>query len=167
MEEIGAKPNQNDFKEIGVSEPIRSPYACGWSVKKLHKLILLSNAYRMSSAGTDKAFNLDPENRLISHQNRSRLDLEAMRDSLLAVSGKLDKKTGGPAVELTTAPFSARRTVYGFIDRQNLQGLFRTFDLASPDTSTPQRHSTTVPPVYRVEMLNARPPPKYRGVALI
>ena len=48
-------------------------------------------------------------------------------------------------MEITTAPFSARRTVYGFIDRQNLPGLFRTFDFASPDTSTPQRHTTTVP----------------------
>ena len=145
VEEIGAKPDQNGFKEVGVTEPNRSPFACGWSIKKLNKLILLSNAYQMNSAGTDKAFNLDPENRLISHQNRSRLDLEAMRDSLLAVSGKLDRKTGGPAVELTTAPYSARRTVYGFIDRQNLQGLFRTFDFSSPDVSSVQRFRTTIP----------------------
>ena len=52
---------------------------------------------------------------------------------------------GGRAVDLTTAPFTTRRTVYGFIDRQNLPGLFRTFDFASPDTSTPQRYNTTVP----------------------
>jgi len=52
---------------------------------------------------------------------------------------------GGPAVEITKPPYSPRRTVYGFIDRQNLQGLFRTFDLASPDTTNAQRHETTVP----------------------
>ena len=117
----------------------------GWSLKKLHKLILLSNAYQMSSAGSEKTFNLDPENRLVTHQNRSRLDLEAMRDSLLAVSGQLDRKPGGPSVELTSTPFSPRRTVYGFIDRQNLQGLFRTFDFSSPDASSAQRFRTTIP----------------------
>ncbi len=77
--------------------------------------------------------------------NRRRLDFEAMRDSLLAVAGRLDPRMGGRAVELTTTPFSTRRSVYGFIDRQNLPGLFRTFDFASPDTSTPQRYTTTVP----------------------
>src|SRR5207302_5661753 len=79
------------------------------------------------------------------HQNRQRLDFEALRDSLLWASGRLDAKVGGAPVEITTAPFSARRSTYGFIDRQNLPGLFRTFDFASPDTSTPQRHVTTVP----------------------
>jgi hypothetical protein len=117
----------------------------GWSLKKLHKLILLSSAYQQSSTASAKALALDPENRLVSHQNRQRLDLEALRDSLLAVSGKLDRKIGGPAVEITTQPFAARRTVYGFIDRQNLQGLYRTFDFASPDTSSAQRYRTTVP----------------------
>ena len=68
-----------------------------------------------------------------------------MRDALLAVSGDLDVKMGGPAVEITTAPFGKRRTIYGFIDRQNLPGVFRTFDFASPDSSTPQRYQTTVP----------------------
>ena len=128
-------------------KPISSPANSGfnWSLKRLHKLMLLSNSYQMSCGVSEKLFNLDPENRLISHQNRSRLDLEAMRDSLLAVSGQLDRKAGGPAVELTTAPYSTRRTVYGFIDRQNLQGLFRTFDFSSPDASSAQRFRTTIP----------------------
>jgi hypothetical protein len=82
---------------------------------------------------------------LLSHQNRQRLDFEALRDSLLWASGQLDLKVGGATVEITTTPFSARRSVYGFIDRQNLPGLFRAFDFASPDSSTPQRHTTTVP----------------------
>src|SRR5262249_45816662 len=52
---------------------------------------------------------------------------------------------GGAAVDILDAPFIGRRTVYGSIDRQNLPGLFRTFDFASPDTTSPQRYQTTVP----------------------
>ncbi|HLV79051.1 MAG TPA: PSD1 and planctomycete cytochrome C domain-containing protein [Chthonomonadaceae bacterium] len=119
--------------------------ADGWSVKKLHRRVLLSSAYRQSSRSNPKGLAADPDNRLLWRQNRQRLDLEALRDSLLAVSGQLDTTMGGPSIELTSAPFSDRRTVYGYIDRQNLQSLYRTFDFASPDTSTPLRHQTTVP----------------------
>ncbi len=77
--------------------------------------------------------------------SRRRLDFEALRDSLLSVSGQLDTGMGGRSVELTGAQPSGRRAVYGFIDRQNLPSLFRTFDFASPDTTSPQRYETTVP----------------------
>jgi hypothetical protein len=77
--------------------------------------------------------------------NRKRLEFEPLRDSLLTVSGHLDRRMFGQPVDIVKAPFPPRRSVYGFIDRQNLPGLFRAFDLASPDTSTPKRHSTTVP----------------------
>jgi mono/diheme cytochrome c family protein len=117
----------------------------GWSIKKLHRLILLSNTYQQSNNDDPRLLQMDPENRLLARMNRQRLDFEAMRDSLLAVAGRLNPAMGGRAVELTSAPFTTRRTVYGFIDRQNLPGLFRTFDFASPDTSTPQRYATTVP----------------------
>lgn len=119
----------------------------GWSIKKMHRRMMLSSVYQQSSeSGAEgKAFLVDPENRLLWKQNRQRLDFEALRDSLLAVSGKLDSTVGGPAVELTKSPFPTRRTVYGFIDRQNLQGLYRAFDFASPDTSSAQRYNTTVP----------------------
>jgi mono/diheme cytochrome c family protein len=117
----------------------------GWSVKKLHRVILLSNTYRQSSDADAKRVSADPENRLLARMNRQRLDFEALRDSLLATAGRLDAKMGGPAVEITKAPFSTRRTVYGFIDRQNLPGVFRTFDFASPDATVPQRYQTTVP----------------------
>jgi hypothetical protein len=117
----------------------------GWSIKKLHRLILLSNTYQQASRDDPRLNQLDPDNRLLARMNRRRLDLEALRDSLLFVAGRLDTTMGGRAVELTTAPFSTRRSVYGFIERQNLPGLFRTFDFASPDTSSPQRYTTTVP----------------------
>jgi hypothetical protein len=117
----------------------------GWSVKRLHRLILLSRAYQQGSQDRADGQRVDPENRLLWRMNRRRLDFEALRDGLLAVSGSLDRAAGGPAVDITKAPFTGRRTVYGFIDRQNLPGLFRTFDFASPDTSAGERHTTTVP----------------------
>jgi len=117
----------------------------GWSIKQMHRLLMLSSTYQQRSDDHPRGLRADSENRLLWKMNRRRLDLEAMRDSLLAAAGKLDLAMGGPAVELTTAPFAPRRTVYGFIERQNLPPFFRTFDLASPDASSPQRHQTTVP----------------------
>lgn len=117
----------------------------GWSIKKLHRRIVLSRTYQLSSAENAKARDIDADNRLLARANRRRLDFEALRDALLAVSGNLDGKMGGAAVDITTAPYSKRRTIYGFVDRQNLPGVFRTFDFASPDSSTPQRYQTTVP----------------------
>ncbi len=117
----------------------------GWSLKKLHEWIVLSSTYQQSSDDNPRNVSLDPNNQLLWKMNRRRLDFEAMRDTLLTMAGKLDLRAGGHSVELTTEPFSARRTVYGYIDRQNLPNLYRTFDFASPDTSSSQRYFTTVP----------------------
>jgi hypothetical protein len=117
----------------------------GWSMKKLHRQILLSQTYQQASTINPSAAAVDPDNRLVWRMARKRLEFEPLRDAMLAVSGKLDRNAGGAPVDILKAPFSGRRTVYGFIDRQNLPGVFRSFDLASPDTSTPQRHVTTVP----------------------
>lgn len=117
----------------------------GWSTKKLHRLILLSATYQQSSEAISKNLAADPDNRYLHHMNRRRLDFEALRDTLLAVSGRLDLKMGGVSVDIVSEPFAARRTVYGLIDRQNLPGMFRTFDFANPDTSSQRRFYTTVP----------------------
>ncbi len=117
----------------------------GWSVKSMHRLIMLSQAYRQGSGISAVQAMVDPENRLISRMNRRRLDFEAMRDSLLFVSGQLDATVGGKPVDIFKEPFSHRRTIYGFIDRQNLPGTFRAFDFAGPDQHSPQRFTTTVP----------------------
>jgi mono/diheme cytochrome c family protein len=117
----------------------------GWSLKKLHRSIMLSGVYQESSDQNARAAKEDPANQLLWRMNRKRLDFEAMRDTFLALAGSLDLAEGGRAVDLTTEPFTGRRTVYGFVERQNLPGLFRTFDFASPDTTSPQRFSTTVP----------------------
>ncbi len=117
----------------------------GWSIKLLHRRIMLSNTYQQSSAPRPAGLERDPENRLLWRFNRQRLDFEAMRDSVLAVSGALGPKLGGPSSQITEPAFASRRTVYGFIDRQNLDGLYRTFDFAVPDASSPRRFVTTVP----------------------
>ena len=117
----------------------------GWSLKKLHRWIMLSSAYQQSSENNPHNAQIDPGNQFLWRKNRGRLDFEAMRDSLLATAGRLDLSTGGRPVDIIAAPYSPRRTVYGYIDRQNLPDLFRTFDFASPDSSSPQRFFTTVP----------------------
>jgi len=121
--------------------------ADGWSLKKLLREILLSATWQQSADSpiVDPARQADPDNTLLWHAERRRLDFESLRDGLLAASGALDRTVGGRPVELTKEPFPNRRTVYGFIDRQNLPGLFRVFDMASPDSHTPQRHQTSVP----------------------
>ncbi len=116
----------------------------GWSMKKLHRTILLSAAYQQSSDDNPAAHSVDPDNLLLWRMNRQRLDFEATRDSLLAVAGTLDETRGGRPGNLGDAAFG-RRTIYGTIDRQNLPSLFRAFDFASPDATSPQRFTTTVP----------------------
>jgi hypothetical protein len=120
--------------------------ADGWSIKKLHRAILLSQTYQQQSDDRSEGKAVDPENLLLWKMNRRRLDFEALRDSLLAVAGRLDRKVGGPSVRYITSPAATRRTLYGFLDRLNVPGLYRTFDFPSPDATRPQRDITTVAP---------------------
>jgi len=123
----------------------RSFLDSGWSIKALHRRIMLSSTYQQSSALRPECLERDPQNRWLWRYSRQRLDFEAMRDSVLAVAGTLDTSVGGPSVALQVPPFPTRRTVYGFIDRQNLDGVYRTFDFAVPDATSPKRFVTTVP----------------------
>ena len=118
----------------------------GWSIKKLHRLILTSATWQQSSQHpkATKQELVDAENRLLWHANLRRLDFESMRDSLLQVSGHLDPRLYGRSVEIDEAPFPGRRTLYAYIDRQNLPPLFSTFDFASPQAHNAQRNYTTV-----------------------
>jgi hypothetical protein len=117
----------------------------GWSTKQIIRRIVLSRTYRQSSAASEAGLAADPENTLLWRMNRRRLDLEACRDSLLAAAGRLDLSMGGPSVKLTEAPFPPRRAVYGFVERQNLPGFFRTFDFANPNVHAPSRPQTASP----------------------
>ncbi|MBA4147683.1 MAG: DUF1553 domain-containing protein [Verrucomicrobia bacterium] len=117
----------------------------GWSLKKLHRQIMLSAVYQQGSKDIPAYAEIDPNNSLLWKMNRQRLEFEALRDSLLAAAEKIDLTMGGQPVDIVVEPFTARRSVYGFIDRQNLPGVFRTFDFASPDSTASQRFFTTVP----------------------
>lgn len=151
------RPLVTSPSDFGVRTPVATHHALldwlatrfvaeGWSVKSLHRWIVLSNTYRQSSRARDTAtLQQDPDNQYLSHFNRQRLDFESLRDTVLEVAGRLDRSMGGQPVDLITDATIPRRTVYGFIDRQNLPGLLRTFDFANPDASRPGRFQTTVP----------------------
>jgi hypothetical protein len=131
-------PSNPELLDWLASEFMRS----GWSIKHLHRIMMLSSAYQQSSAATVPA---DPENRLLSHFTRRRLDFEAMRDSLLYISGRLNLVLGGRSVDLTTEPLSTRRTVYALVNRQDLPSMFRAFDFPVPDQCIERRPRTSVP----------------------
>ena len=122
----------------------------GWSVKKLIRTIVLSRTYRLSAASG--AQQKDPENRLLAHMNRRRLDAESLRDSMLAVGGSLKLEMGGatfPASLKTDVGFqyqAPRRSVYIPVFRCSLPELFEVFDFANPSMVTGRRDVSTVAP---------------------
>lgn len=117
-----------------------------WSIKWLVREIVRSSTYRQSSMATNAAISADPTNRFYGRMNRRRLDFEGLRDAMLKSSGLMrDESIGGPSVDISQADSPPRRTVYAFVDRQNVPGLFRVFDVASSDTHSPKRYETTVP----------------------
>jgi hypothetical protein len=117
----------------------------GWSLKALHRQIVLSATYAQASGDRAECRKIDPENTWLWRANRQRLDFETTRDALLSVAGRLSGELGGPTINDLADPASTRRTLYGFIDRLNLPGLFRTFDFPNPDATSAQRSSTTIP----------------------
>src|SRR5688572_12067594 len=115
-----------------------------WSMKALHREIMLSRVYALSGRTNEKNFTIDPDNRLFWRANRRRLDIEPLRDTLLAVTGELDRKAGGPPVKLTEAS-NLRRTVYGFVSRRKLDGTLSLFDFPNPMSTSEQRIVTATP----------------------
>jgi hypothetical protein len=123
----------------------------GYSLRKLHRLLLNSAAWRQQSTGPSDpaalqhALNRDPANRLLWRMPTRRLSFEELRDSLLAASGELDRSPVRRPQDLFATPFPKCRTIYGLVDRQFLPGTLRIFDFANPDLHIPQRSETTVP----------------------
>ena len=120
----------------------------GFRTKALHRFIMSSDTYRLSSIiPATKKFNeqtlADPDNSLLWHANRRRLDLEQMRDTLLSISGQLDPTMFGRPM-LIEDPANQRRTVYSFVERQNLPNVVQIFDSANADSSSAKRPNTTV-----------------------
>jgi hypothetical protein len=118
-----------------------------WSIKRLHRLIVLSNTYRQGSRPNDRGLAVDGENRWLWRANPRRLDVEVWRDTLLAVTGELDLSVGGPSVENLLT--SSRRTIYGTVNRNSDQGVsqvfLRLFDFPAARASSEGRASTTIP----------------------
>jgi mono/diheme cytochrome c family protein len=118
----------------------------GWSLKKLHTLILTSRTFQQSSHATPEKATKDAENDLLSRFNRQRLDYETMRDAILSATSELNTtKHGGRAVELNAKDADTLRTVYLKVDRYDQASVPAMFDFANPDGHSPQRFNTTVP----------------------
>jgi hypothetical protein len=117
----------------------------GWSIKKLHRLIVLSATYQQGDSGNLAFAAKDPDNRLLWRSNLRRLSLESMHDSVLAIAGRLDPTIGGKSVRLSSEGFATRRALYTFIDRRSPPEFFTQFDFPSPDVASGRRHETTVP----------------------
>ena len=144
-------PSDFGLRALPPSHPLLLDYLAhrflkeGWSIKKLHRWIMSSSTYQQASNGRVEYFKSDPANRLLWKMNRHRLSFEALRDTVLQVSGQLDLTLGGRPVRIDMHPTLNRRTLYAFIDRQNLPSVFRVFDFANPDTHCPKRYKNTVP----------------------
>jgi hypothetical protein len=122
----------------------------GWSLKKLHRLILHSRVYLEDSSMIpgevgQSYVDKDPYNKLLWRANVRRLDFESVRDSMVSFSGALDTTIGGKPINLTDEPYSFRRSVYGYIDRGNLPELMAHFDFSNPEMSNSKRTTTVVP----------------------
>jgi len=100
----------------------------GWSLKAMHRLIMLSAVYQQRDDDRPECRRVDPENALLWRRVPRRLDFEATRDSLLTASGRLARTIGGPSVNDLTSTAATRRTLYGHLDRLNVPGLYRTFE---------------------------------------
>ncbi|MEO2023405.1 MAG: PSD1 and planctomycete cytochrome C domain-containing protein, partial [Pirellulaceae bacterium] len=128
----------------------------GWSIKHLHRTIMTSSSYQMSSRFDSQAFNRDGDNRLVWRMNPRRLDVEAWRDSLLQVTGELDQHFGGPPTEQLLG--SRRRTLYTVIsrnrDRFESDEFLKLFDFPTPRATSAQRKTSTVPQQF-LFMLNS------------
>jgi cytochrome c553 len=116
----------------------------GWSLKWLHREILQSAVWQLASTRDAAAEEVDADNRFLWRMNRRRLDVEAWRDALLAVSGQLDPQFGGPSTNLADAA-NVRRTVYAFISRHELDNMLRLFDFPDANITSATRAETTVP----------------------
>ena len=165
----GDRPTHPELLDWLASEFI----AKGWRLKDMHRLIMTSSAYRMSSRYDEAALAKDPNNDLFWHFDPRRLTAEEIRDSILAVNGTLNLKMAGPSIytevpkevlATSSQPHNAwgtsppeertRRSVYVFIKRSLLEPVLNTFDQADTDNTCPVRFSTTVP-TQSLTMLNS------------
>ena len=124
----GARPSHPQVLDMLAHDFVRQ----GWSVKQLVRTIVLSQTYQQASQHRPQMEKHDPRNQQLWRANRKRLSIEAIRDSLLTVSGSLDRTIGGRAAMLWGDDYTRRRTLYGYINRFNLDPTLRAFDFPAP-----------------------------------
>ena len=137
--QLGERPSHPELLDSLAVSLLES----GWSLKALHRQILLSATYRQNSSGDEANQLVDPENRLLWKMNRRRLEVEPWRDAVLSVSGQLMREIGGPSSELNDS--HRQRTLYGYVSRHRLNDLLRLFDFPDPNITAGERSVTTVP----------------------
>jgi mono/diheme cytochrome c family protein len=147
--QLGERPSHPELLDYLASRLIENH----WSIKALHWEIMLSAAYALSTEYSEKSFVADPDNRFLWRAPRRRLDVEALRDSILFVSGNLDFSPGGEPMRLSEEK-NDRRTVYGFVSRRRLDGTLALFDFANPN-NTSERRIDTDTPLQRLFFLNS------------
>jgi hypothetical protein len=151
---LGERPTNQPLLDWLAVECVRS----GWSMKAMHRLMMQSSAYRMSTQFDERSATADPENLLYWRFERRRLEAEEVRDALLAVSGRLDTALGGTTITFREREYvtgtgsrkttydSVRRTVYLPVLRSAMYDVLQAFDFAYPSTLEGNRASTTVAP---------------------
>ncbi len=164
--EMGERPSHPELLDYLAGRFIGG----GWSLKQMHRLMVLSRAYRMSNQVSGEAARADPENRLLHHMRPRRLEAEVIRDSILAVAGRLDRKMFGPSVmpyisehqdgrgkPRDPGPLDGegRRSIYIGVRRNFLTPLFLAFDYPLPSSTIGRRNVSTVASQALMMMNNA------------
>ena len=144
----GERPTNPELLDYLASNFVKN----GLSVKKLHRDIMLSSVYQLSTDRDESNYAKDSGDRFYWRMDRKRMDAEQIRDAVLMVAGNLDKSLGGPSQELT--PAFTRRTVYGTVSRYKLDEYLQLFDFPSPNISAEKRFTTTVP-LQRLFLMNS------------
>ena len=139
---MGDKPSHPELLDYLATRLVEN----NWSIKAMHREIMLSTTYQLSYGDVERNTAADPDNRLLWRANLRRLDAEELRDSLLFVAGTLDERLGGPGQSLNE-PDNKKRTVYGKISRSNPNRVLRvcstTFPIRTPGTSTREAPPTS------------------------
>jgi hypothetical protein len=148
--QLGERPTHPELLDYLAARFVES----GWSIKAMHREMLLSSAYRMSSAIGPEAAAKDPDNRLFSRAPmQERIDAEGLRDSILAVAGSLDEAIGGPSKPLSDD--FHRRAIYATVSRSKPDRTMAMFDFPDPNATAEQR-TVTVGPLQRLYFMNSK-----------
>lgn len=147
--QLGERPSHPELLDYLAAEFVEQ----GWSLKKLHKQILMSATYGLSAEVVEANQAKDPDNHLFWRANRRRVDAETLRDSLLFASGELDLSAAEKAMKLDDEK-NFKRTVYGFISRRKVDSTLALFDFPNPQATSEARMSTLVPP-QRLFLMNS------------